>query len=109
MALYYFDTSALLKRRAKQASAAEIVFVASDKELVEAAEKAGLAVLDPESEDALISVVSRVIVYNNPKRRLSENSPPQPRRGGCADQEKAAKLPKPAQTGWCWSTTAYFV
>src|SRR5438552_15226524 len=54
-------------------------------------------------------VVSRVIVDNNPKRRLSENSPPQPRRGGCAEQEKAAKPPKPAQTGWCWSTTKHFL
>jgi uncharacterized protein len=42
--------------RAKQASVAEIVFVASDKELVKAAEAAGLAVLDPESDDALLSL-----------------------------------------------------
>jgi len=40
--------------RAKQASAVEIVFVASDKELVEAAEAAGLAVLNPENEEALL-------------------------------------------------------
>ena len=43
------------------------------------------------------SAVILRIVSNNPKRRL--NSPPQPRRGGCADREKAAKPPKPAQTG----------
>jgi len=39
--------------RAKQASAVEIVFVASDKELVQAAEEAGLPVLNPEREEAL--------------------------------------------------------
>jgi len=39
--------------RAKQASVAEIVFVASDKELVEASKAAEFTVLDPENEDAL--------------------------------------------------------
>lgn len=38
--------------RAKQASAAKIVFVASDKELVDAGEAAGLAVVNPEDGDA---------------------------------------------------------
>jgi predicted nucleic acid-binding protein len=39
--------------RARQASAAEIVFTVSDKELVEAAGRAGFAVLNPEAENAL--------------------------------------------------------
>ena len=38
--------------RARLASVAEIVFVASDKELVEAAERAAFTVLDPENANA---------------------------------------------------------
>lgn len=44
--------------RAKQASAAELVFVASDKELVEASGTAGFSVLDPEDEDAMPTLLN---------------------------------------------------
>ena len=39
--------------RARKASVAEIVFAVSDKELVEAAARAGFTVLNPEAENAL--------------------------------------------------------
>ena len=55
------------------------------------------------------SVVSRVIVYNNPKRRLSENSPPQPRRGGRDINKNIAKPPLMERTGWCWSMKMFLV
>ena len=42
--------------RARQASATEIVFTASDKELVEAAGRAGFTVLNPETENALAAL-----------------------------------------------------
>jgi hypothetical protein len=44
--------------RGKQAAAEEIVFVASDKELVEAPRSAGFAILNPENEDALATLSS---------------------------------------------------
>ena len=55
------------------------------------------------------SVVSRGIVYNNPKRRLSENSPPQPRRGGRDINKNIAKPPLMERTGWCWSRKCLIV
>ena len=44
--------------RVKQATAHEVVFVASDKELVEASRAAGFAVLNPEKEDALVTLAN---------------------------------------------------
>ena len=43
--------------RAKQASATDIVFVASDKELIDAAADAAFPALDPESKDALATLL----------------------------------------------------